>query len=592
MSSHSILLGSDRSQLQFISDLTNLCKRHKISYGRPQDLTHFGADLASNDNFKVDLFTLCTAISHMAETDLSSEQLLILVAHAFGGYGGSIGDANVDLPPATRSAFLEGYKKWTLREPDPDACAPWQIDPDQAPVSSRPGPTLVYTAASRIAADARGTQDARSPRHIPASTPLESLTLSELRMYLEEIESRVSQIEPRLERVTSQQELSFPKHFEQLEPLEAPRISEAHATVASEHPKPAIASETITPDEQETLVLDDLTSSPFPSQQDPIVADIPSSATDATRLRRLRIVNSVLTLLLILVCGSAAIFGYRYLHPQPAVSADATHPSPIPLEQLPSQSSPAGQPVKEVLPHNIALTAASSIPPSIHLSGNTDSENSADTHPVQTLTTGPTAPAPVLPQPRQADAKTSEPISTPAEALTQPHSNPPTAIPPAPDTQDHTQAKLPPPNAQPNLTSAEPDHLSRPLTVSPLVASATPAPPAPVVTSTPPTPPTIPHLVRPNTPVSVPGAMMMTYAVSAPKPIYPNFRHLSMDSEIEVEATISKDGKVTNVRAVNGPLDVRGAALRAVQDWRFRPFTLEGSPVAVVTTFKFVFKGR
>ncbi len=77
MLSHSILLGNNRSELQFVGDLANLCKRHKVSCGDPQDLTHLSADL-DNDNFRTDLFALCTAISHMAEVDLSAEQLLAL----------------------------------------------------------------------------------------------------------------------------------------------------------------------------------------------------------------------------------------------------------------------------------------------------------------------------------------------------------------------------------------------------------------------------------------------------------------------------------------------------------------------------------
>ena len=86
--------------------------------------------------------------------------------------------------------------------------------------------------------------------------------------------------------------------------------------------------------------------------------------------------------------------------------------------------------------------------------------------------------------------------------------------------------------------------------------------------------------------------MMLTYVISAPKPVYPSYRHIGVDSAVNVEATISKDGKVIKARAVDGALDVRGAALQAVQEWRFRPFLLDGSPVTVVSTFRFVFKAR
>lgn len=86
--------------------------------------------------------------------------------------------------------------------------------------------------------------------------------------------------------------------------------------------------------------------------------------------------------------------------------------------------------------------------------------------------------------------------------------------------------------------------------------------------------------------------MMMTYVISAPKPVYPTYRHIGVDSAVDVETTISKEGKVIRVRALDGALDVRGAALQAVQEWRFRPFVLDGNPVTVVTTLKFVFKAH
>jgi len=86
--------------------------------------------------------------------------------------------------------------------------------------------------------------------------------------------------------------------------------------------------------------------------------------------------------------------------------------------------------------------------------------------------------------------------------------------------------------------------------------------------------------------------MMMSYAIFTPKPVYPSFRHLGVDSAVNVEVTISKDGRVTSARALDGTLDVRGAAVRAVQGWRFSPYVLSGNPVAVVTTFKFVFKAH
>ena len=251
MLSHSILLGNNRSELQFVGDLANLCKRHKVSCGDPQDLTHLSADL-DNDNFRTDLFALCTAISHMAEVDLSAEQLLVLLARAVGGPTLSAPDAAVDLPPAATSAFLTAYETWTKREPDPDPSSVWRGSRDQNPAPSRPGPTLFYSAASRSGTDIPAAQDDPPPSHaangatprrtIPPNTPLESLTLNELKMYLEDIENRVSRIQPRLEQIAPRRYVS-PEYFEGLEALEAQRLLDAKPPVATPAPEATLAPE-------------------------------------------------------------------------------------------------------------------------------------------------------------------------------------------------------------------------------------------------------------------------------------------------------------------------------------------------------------
>ena len=596
MFAHSVLLDNNRSELQFVGELTDLCKLHQISCGNPRDIAHLGPDLTSNDSFRTDLFTLCTAISHATEIPLSPEQLLVLVVCAFGGSGTSIRDATIDLPQDAMSAFLDGYESWSRREPDPDARSSWRVDRDKEPVSSRPGPTLFYSAASRSGPDPRGTQDppashatnsAPTRRQIPANTPLESLTLSELRMYLEDIENRVSRIEPRLERIAPER-LSPPEHFEPPEAIDPQSAPEP--TVAALHSEPAIAPETAVPATQAEQALD-ATAPLIVPHQNSIVSDDPSSVTHDARLRRLRIVNAVLTFLLILLCASIAIFGYRYLHSQPVSLAPATHRSALPLAEQPSQPAPANQAAK-FSQQRAAPYAASSIPNSIHRPDNTTSGNVVDAHPqTSPIQPTPTPESAVHPAP-QADTEKLE--SSPSQALKTiepPHSNLP-VTPPAAVTQDHSEARPSPSDPQPDLKSAEPVHppTPPPAASGPLVASATSA------SSRPAGVPTAMSIPRPasqtNAPVAVPAAMMMTYAVLTPKPVYPSFSHLREDSTIDVEATISKDGRVTRARALNGTLDVQGAVVRAVQAWRFTPYILDGNAVAVVTTFKFVFKAH
>ena len=51
---------------QFVGDLMSLFKRQGIESGDPGSLASFESCLASKDNFRSQLFTLCTAISHMS----------------------------------------------------------------------------------------------------------------------------------------------------------------------------------------------------------------------------------------------------------------------------------------------------------------------------------------------------------------------------------------------------------------------------------------------------------------------------------------------------------------------------------------------
>src|ERR1039458_2817218 len=85
------------SDNQFIGDLMNLFERRKIKTGDLATFENFASTLASNDAFRSQLFTLCTAISHMSADDLSGEQLLALVARALGGPGLPKRDGTVEV---------------------------------------------------------------------------------------------------------------------------------------------------------------------------------------------------------------------------------------------------------------------------------------------------------------------------------------------------------------------------------------------------------------------------------------------------------------------------------------------------------------
>ena len=65
-------------------------------------------------------------------------------------------------------------------------------------------------------------------------------------------------------------------------------------------------------------------------------------------------------------------------------------------------------------------------------------------------------------------------------------------------------------------------------------------------------------------------------------PVYPHVaREARIQGEVIVRAVISKDGDVESLRAISGHPLLAQAALDAVAQWHFRPYRLNGAPVAV-----------
>lgn len=72
--------------------------------------------------------------------------------------------------------------------------------------------------------------------------------------------------------------------------------------------------------------------------------------------------------------------------------------------------------------------------------------------------------------------------------------------------------------------------------------------------------------------------------ISGPRPIYPPLaRQARIEGTVRLEAVISRDGTILNLRAVSGHPMLVPAAVAAVRQWIFRPTSLNGEPVEVAT---------
>jgi TonB family protein len=61
---------------------------------------------------------------------------------------------------------------------------------------------------------------------------------------------------------------------------------------------------------------------------------------------------------------------------------------------------------------------------------------------------------------------------------------------------------------------------------------------------------------------------------------------------VQIEATINKDGNVTNLKVLSGDPVLARAALEAVRQWRYKPYYLDGAPVEIQTQITVNFKAN
>jgi protein TonB len=96
---------------------------------------------------------------------------------------------------------------------------------------------------------------------------------------------------------------------------------------------------------------------------------------------------------------------------------------------------------------------------------------------------------------------------------------------------------------------------------------------------------TEPHTVR------VSSSVVEGLLIQKTLPVYPPLaRATHTQGTVVLQATISQNGAIENLRVATGPPMLLQAALDAVSTWRYRPYLLNGQPIAVETTVNVVFR--
>jgi len=90
--------------------------------------------------------------------------------------------------------------------------------------------------------------------------------------------------------------------------------------------------------------------------------------------------------------------------------------------------------------------------------------------------------------------------------------------------------------------------------------------------------------------VKVSAGVMAGNVLTKVMPKYPpEAKKAGIQGTVVLSATIGKKGKVEMLKVVSGPKELQQSSLDAVRQWRYKPFLLNGKPVAVETTVNVIY---
>ncbi len=96
----------------------------------------------------------------------------------------------------------------------------------------------------------------------------------------------------------------------------------------------------------------------------------------------------------------------------------------------------------------------------------------------------------------------------------------------------------------------------------------------------PPPPPPPPAVVQ-----RIGGDVAQANLISSPKPQYPALaRAARVQGVVLLNATISKEGTIKDLKVISGHPLLNEAAMEAVRQWRYKPQMLNQQPIEVITT--------
>jgi protein TonB len=90
--------------------------------------------------------------------------------------------------------------------------------------------------------------------------------------------------------------------------------------------------------------------------------------------------------------------------------------------------------------------------------------------------------------------------------------------------------------------------------------------------------------------LAISSGVMDGHKLSGAAPRYPGIAIAAqLQGTVVLAATITRAGKIENLRVVSGSPMLAPAAAEAVRTWRYRPYLLNGEPIEVETTVQVIF---
>ena len=242
MSSYANTLSKVGESDPYIKKFRSLFEMHHVGFGTPEDFSGFMQKLAQNRHFAMDFWALTGSLSKREGGELSVEQMLDVIGEAVIGGEIPVHDDGIRTLAEELSALLSGV----------DLYSPSRISDEEGAVSPPPPVSSLSHAVAQAKAandDARpASEEAPVEKPVPAAAgsveeisnqPASSIAAVqnhldealirlelkelELKEHLEDLDKKMSRLEPRVEELTSKF-YSEPVRPAPRKPVENPRL--------------------------------------------------------------------------------------------------------------------------------------------------------------------------------------------------------------------------------------------------------------------------------------------------------------------------------------------------------------------------------